>query len=265
MKVPVYDMKGNAKGEVTAAKAFSKPVRSDVIKRAVLAEQGLARQAYGSDPLAGARTSAKYLGERSVRGSMMNREMARKHRITGGGFMHWKARFTPGVVKGRKAHPPKAEKVWSMKINKKERFMALLSAVSCTADKKLVAQRGHMISDVKHVPLVLDDDFQELTKGKEVVSALNALGLEGELARCAVPKKRAGRGKARGRKHMTRKGPVIIVSEDLGIAKAAGSIPGVDVVSVKDLTVSMLAPGTQPGRLAVWTKSAVEAVEKMAA
>jgi large subunit ribosomal protein L4e len=265
MKVPVYDMKGGAKGEMTVGKAFSRSHRADVIKRAVLAEQAGKRQAYGADPLAGHRTSAKYIGERSIYGSMMNKEIARKHRITGGGFMHWKARFTPGTTKGRRAHPPKAGKVWTMKINKKERMFALLSAVSCTADRKLVEKRGHRIDDVKHLPLILDDKFQEVSKGKEVVEALTALGLEKELLRCSVKKTRAGRGKLRGRKTVGRKGPVIIVSEDKGIGKAAGAIPGVDVSTVKGLSVSLLAPGTQAGRLAVWTKSAVEEIEKLAA
>ncbi|MFH0956276.1 MAG: 50S ribosomal protein L4 [Candidatus Aenigmatarchaeota archaeon] len=264
MKVPVYDMKGSAKGEMTVSKAFSRLHRADVIKRAVLAEQAQKRQPYGADPLAGHRTSAKYIGERSIYGSMMNKEIARKHRITAAGFMHWKARFTPGVVKGRKAHPPKAEKVWTMKINKKERLMALLSAVSCTADRKLIEKRGHALGDVKHLPLVLDDKFQELSKSKEVVEALNALGLEKELERCSGKKTRAGRGKTRGRKTIRKKGPVLIVSEDKGISKAAGAIPGVDVSTVKGLNVSILAPGTQAGRLAVWTKSAVEEVEKLA-
>ncbi len=265
MKAPVYDIKGTSKGEVTLGDAFSRPVRKDVIKRAVLAEQSATRQPYGSDKLAGQRTSAKYMGRRGIRGSMMNREMSRMKRITNGGFLRWKARAVVGVVKGRRAHPPKAEKVWEQKINKKERKMALLSAISSTTDKKLVSERGHQIEGVKHVPLIIEDKLQELTKNKEVYEALIALGLEKELFRCSQKKTRAGRGKMRGRKEIKRKGPLIIVSEDKGISKAAKNIPGVDIATVKSLKVEMLAPGTYPGRLAVWTKSAADEAGKMAA
>lgn len=265
MKAPVYDVNGTKKGEVTIGKAFLKPLRTDVIKRAVLVERTNARQPYGSDPIAGQRTSAMYKGRRGIRGSMMNREMSRMKRITGGGFLRWRARAIPGVVKGRKAHPPKAEKNWTMKINKKERLKALLSAISGTTDRELVGKRGHVVDDVKHIPLVLEDKFQELKKNKEVVKTLKALGLEAELERCTVSKVRAGIGKLRGRRKIKRKGPLIVVSDDKGVAKAANNIPGVDVTTPKELTVSMLAPGTTPGRLTVWTKSAVEAVDKLAA
>ncbi len=265
MKAPVYGIDGTKKGEVNLGKAFVKPLRTDMIKRAVLAERTNARQPYGSDILAGQRTSALYKGRRGIRGSMMNREMSRMKRITGGGFLHWRARTIPGVVKGRKAHPPKTEKNWTMKVNKKERLSALLSAISGTADRELVEKRGHMVDDLKHVPLVLDDKFQEMKKNKDVLGTLKALGLEEELRRCSESKMRAGIGKMRGRRKIRRKGPLIVVSEDRGISKAAGAIPGVDVTTPGELSVSMLAPGTTPGRLTIWTKSAAEAVDKLAA
>ncbi len=265
MKAPVYDVNGAKKGEVTLGKAFTRPMRADIIKKAVLAEQAGARQAYGTDPLAGQRTSALYKGRRGIRGSMMNREMSRMKRITNGGFLRWRARAIPGVTKGRKAHPPKAEKNWSVKINKKERLLALLSAISGTTDRKLVEGRGHAVEDAKHIPLIMDDKFQEVKKNKDVVKLLEALGLGKELKRCAETKTRAGIGKLRGRKKIKRKGPLIVVSEDRGISKAANNIQGVEIVSAKDINVEMLAPGTVPGRLAIWTKSAAEAVDKLAA
>ncbi len=264
MKVPVYGLKGEVKGDVTLQKAFSRPVRKDVIKKAVLAEQASKRQPYGSDPLAGQRTSAKYKGRRGIRGSMMNREIARMKRITAGGFLRFRARSVPQAVKGRRAHPPKAGKNWEKKVNKKERLLALLSAIAGTADKGLVESRGHDIQGVKHIPLVLDDKLQELSKNKDVVAALIAIGLDNELGRCSVKKTRAGRGKMRGRKVIRKKGPLIVIAEDKGIVNAAKNIPGVDVSDLKGLEVGALAPGTTPGRLTVWTKSAAAAVEKMA-
>jgi large subunit ribosomal protein L4e len=263
MKAPVYDLKGNSKGEVTLGKAFACPPRKDLIKKAVLSEQSRERQPYGTNPLAGQRTSADYKGRRGIRGSMMNREMSRMKRITGGGFLRWRARAIAGVVKGRKAHPPKAGKNWEKKMNKKERKLALLSAVSCTADRKLVEERGHAIEGVRHIPLILEDNLQGVKKSREVVDLLKALGLGKELERCGEKKTRAGRGKTRGRRTIKSKGPLIIISEDRGVGKASGGIPGVDIVAVKDLKAGMLAPGTVPGRLTVWTKSAAEVVDKL--
>lgn len=262
MKVNVYGVRGEVKGNLSVARAFSQKVRPDLIKRAVVAEQSFHRQPYGADPLAGQRTSAQYVGRRGVYHSMMNREMARMKRLTAGGFMHMRARFVPQAVKGRKAHPPKAERVWEKKINKKERMKALFSAISASADGKLVAARGHMVGKMD-IPLVFEDKFSEMSKTQELVELFGKLGLAEEMERTAEKKLRSGRGATRGRKYVRRKGPVIIVSEDKGIGKAASNLTGFDVVTVRNLRVESLAPGAVPGRLAIWTKSALEEMEKM--
>src|SRR3989338_4855614 len=109
----IYDTTGNPLEEIKLPGVFSTPYRPDVIKRAVLAEQSAKRQPYGADPLSGKRTSAHYHGKRKYRWAMMNKEMARMSRIHGKvGSLHFTARFAPQAVKGRQAHPPKAEKIW---------------------------------------------------------------------------------------------------------------------------------------------------------
>ncbi len=58
-------------------------------------------------------------------------------------------------------------------------------------------------------------------------------------------------------------GPLIVVAENKGITKAAGNLPGVDVITVSNLNAEVLAPGTHPGRLTVWTTGALEQVGKL--
>jgi large subunit ribosomal protein L4e len=262
MKVHVYSLKGEVKRSLDLGRVFSEPVRTDIINRAVLSEQSKTRQPYGADPLAGKRTSAHYHGRRKVRHSMMNREMARMARIHGSGFMHMTARFVPQATKGRKAHPPKVEKVWKRGMNKKEHMKALVSAISATASKDYVSSRGHLPSESKHLPLVIENGLEEVKRIKEVNDLLASLGLEKEMERTKEKKIRAGRGTSRGRKHRKRKGILIVVSEMRGIEKAAGNIPGMDVVRVEDLRVEHLAPGGVPGRLTLWTEGAIEHFEK---
>jgi large subunit ribosomal protein L4e len=264
MKVNVYGTNGEVKGNLTIDKAFSHALRKDIIKKAFRSEQSLKRQSYGADPLAGQKTSAHYVGRRSIYNSMMNREMARMKRITGGGFLRMRARFVPQAVKGRKAHPPTSEKNWYLKINKKEKLKALLSAVSATANASLVEARGHKIEKIKHIPLVLDDNFSSLRKAKEVMELLVKLGFEEELNRISEKKIRAGKGKLRGRKYVRKKGPLIIIKEDNGIVRSAANMQGFDISTVSDLSMDLLAPGAVPGRLCIWTKSALEEMEKIA-
>jgi large subunit ribosomal protein L4e len=265
MKTHVYSLDGKQKGEINLAKPFSRKVRPDLIKRAVLAERSEKRQAYGSDPLAGFRSSAHYHGMRHYRYTMMNREMARMKRIHGNvGFLSRTARIVPQATKGRKAHPPKAGKVWREKINKKEWLAALYSAIASSADKGIVESRNHDLNGVKSIPLVVEDGLQGIKKASDARKALKELGLEKELARVKPKRAKAGKGKMRGRRATQKKGPIIIITEDKGIIKAARNLAGVDATTLADLSVEMLAPGTHPGRLAIWTKSAVEALGKTA-
>jgi len=74
---------------------------------------------------------------------------------------------------------------------------------------------------------------------------------------------RAGKGKHRGRKMKQAVGPLIVVAENRGITEAASNIPGLDVVTVKNLNTELLAPGTHMGRLTLWTNGAVEQLDKL--
>ena len=91
---------------------------------------------------------------------------------------------------------------------------------------------------------------------------LKNFGLEKELERVSKKSIRAGRGKTRGRKYKIKKGPLLIVSKQSDVIKAVSNIPGIDIVNVKNLNVEMLAPGEVPGRLTLWTVSAIENLEK---
>ena len=262
MKVPVYSLKGEIKKSVDFVRVFSEPVRPDLINRAVISERSGNRQVYGTDPLAGKRTSAHYHGRRKVRHSMMNREMARMARIHGTGFMHMTARFVPQAIKGRKAHPPKTEKVWKKGMNKKEHMKAMVSAVSATGHKDYVVSRGHATEGIKHIPLVIENEVEHIKRIKDMNEVLKTLGLEKEIQRAKQKKVRQGKGTRRGRRYKKKKSLLIVVSDYKGIEKAAGNIPGVDVVRVNELRIEHLAPGGVPGRLTLWTEGALERFEK---
>jgi len=258
MKSIVYDLDGKEAGEVELPQLFEADVRPDVVKRAVLASQSARRQAYGTDPIAGQQTSAHYHGSRHYRFTMMNREMSRIPRIHGKvGYMAWRARFAPHAVKGRRAHPPKVEKIWLQKVNEKENRLAIKSALAASADINLVSARHK----VKQSPFIIIDDFENVKKTKNVLNTLVKL-MPHELERCSERKIRAGKGKVRGRHYKKKRGPLIITSKSCSVLRAARNIPGVDAVSVQNLNIEMLAPGAHPGRLVVVTKSGLHALQE---
>jgi large subunit ribosomal protein L4e len=255
--VTTYSLKGKPiKGKITLPDQFDTPYRPDVIKRAVLAVQSQRYQPHGVDELAGKRNTAQSWQTGHGR--------SRMPRVKGSGTSAAnKAGFAPGTVGGRVAHPPEARKVLVERINKKENRLAIRSAIAASANPEFVKARGHKIENVPSIPLIVSDKLQSISTTKDAFEALIFLGLGDDLDRARDGRGvRAGKGKMRGRKMKTPKSLLIVVGEDSGISKAARNLPGVDIAEVQGLNAELLAPGTHPGRLVVWTKSAIERLKK---
>lgn len=249
----IFDLKGRATDKISLPPIFKTSSRPDVIKRAVVTIQSHRFQPQGRDVLAGKRTTAESRG--------VGLGISRVPRVKGRGQQ---AAFAPGTVGGRAAHPPVVEKKIRKSIPRKEKQLALRSAVAATASKDTVASRGHIIFDVPDFPLVVTDEIQRLKKTREVEEAFMQLGIWPDVYRVKESRKtRAGKGKRRGRKMKQAVGPLVIVAENEGIVEAARNIPGVDVIVVSNLNVELLAPGTHPGRLTMWTRSAFEKVDEL--
>lgn len=251
-KIKVYSLEGEELDEIELPTIFTEEFRPDLIKRAVISSQTARIQPWGTDPMAGKRTTAKSFG--AGRGAaMVPRVKGSRHPAAS------KGAFVPHAVGGRRAHPPRAARIIHEKINKKEKRLAIRSAVAATANQELVAARGHRIDTVLQIPLVVDDELCKIKKTSETREIFKKLGVNEDIVRAKSGRKiRAGRGKTRGRKYKTPKGPLLVVGEDKGISLAARNHPGVDIVVVDNLNAELLAPGTHPGRLTIYTKSAIE-------
>ena len=257
VSVKTFSLKGKpTKESVLLPSHFETPYRPDVIKRAVLAVQSRRYQSHGVDELAGKRNTAQSWQTGHGR--------SRVPRVKGSGTSAAnKAAFAPGTIGGRVAHPPESRKVIVERINSKENRLAIRSAIAASANPEYVKARGHKIENVPQIPLVVSDDLESLSSTKDAFEALIFLGLGDDLDRARDGRSvRAGKGKMRGRQMKTPKSLLIVVGEDSGISRAARNLPGVDITEVHGLNAELLAPGTHPGRLVVWTKSAIDRLEK---
>ena len=241
----VYDTDGAEAGEVDLPDVFATPHRPDLIERAVRTAQANRAQPYGADDYAGMRTPAESFGS--------GRGMAHVPRSNGQG------RRVPQTVGGRPAHPPKEENDRSLKLNDNERKLATRSAIAATADAERVAERGHAIEGFDgDLPLVVDDEFEELVKTQDVVGLLEALGVHGDIERAEDRTVRAGRGTTRGRKYKRPTSILFVTSGEP--SRAARNLAGADVATASEVNAEDLAPGTQSGRLTIWTESAIAEV-----
>jgi len=254
--VDVLAMDGKKVRTMVLPRVFDTVFRPDVIRRAVIAAQSHRFQPKGRDPMAGKRTSAESFG--------VGHALARVPRVRGERHPRASmAAFAPSTVKGRVTHPPRVEKSVSKEMNAKERRLAIKSAIAATAMREVVKNRGHILTEGMSLPLVVSDEIENAKKANDVKDAMRSLGVWGDVVRVLRSRKTRGRrSHTRGKGIRQAVGPLIVVSKDESIGKAARNVPGVDVVAIRSLGAEMLAPGAHPGRLTVWSESAVKLLDK---
>jgi large subunit ribosomal protein L4e len=259
MNIKIFTKEGTEKGTIALPEQFNETPRKDLVKRAVLVIQARARTPYGAYPEAGKRASA-YVSKRrrDYKGTygIGQSRTPRKSLSRNGTRFNFVGAFAPQTVGGRQAHPPKASKIWTQKINEAENRKAIRSALASTMIAETVKARGHKIPAI--YPFALSDEFNSIKKTADLKKTLIKLGFEAELKRASVVKIRAGKGKTRGRKHKTRKGILFVVASESELTKSARNIPGTDVVLVENINVELLAPGTDMGRATLFTESAIK-------
>ena len=247
-KVNVYGIDGSKKEEIKLPQVFDTSIRTDLIRKSFNTLHANRRTPYGANKFAGTKHATASVGK--------GRGMSRVPRLTQGR----RAALAPCVVGGRRAHPPTADKIWKEKINKKEKLLAKQSALAATAQKEMVAQRGHRFKDSLTLPIVVEDSFSKLGKTKEVLKTLENIGVIDDIKRSKNGTHiRAGKGKCRGRRYKTPKS-ILIISSDASIKKGSKNINGIDVVAPEKLNIEHLAPGGDSGRLTIITKSALNII-----
>jgi large subunit ribosomal protein L4e len=158
--------------------------------------------------------------------------------------------------------PTRTWRKWHKRINTNQKRFAVASALAASALPALVMARGHVIDQVKEVPLVVDASIESVQKTKEALAILNRIGAGADVDKAKASQAlRTGTGKMRNRRYVARKGPLIVYASDNGISKSFRNIPGVDLINVEKLNLLKLAPGGHLGRFIVWTQPAFEKLE----
>ncbi len=246
VKVNVYGIDGTSKETIDLPDVFNLEYRPDIIKKTFNVIHSNKRQPYGADPSAGKKHATVSVGK--------GRGQSRVPRLTQGKT----AALAPCVVGGRRAHPPKTEKNWKEKINHKEKLFARNSALSATKDKEIVKKRGHKFNEKITLPLIVEDKFGDLKKTKDIINALEKLGVYDDIIRATNGKHiRPGKGKSRGRKYKIPKSILIVSKKDI-VEKSSRNLIGVDIIKPENINIEYLAPGGIAGRLTIITKSALK-------
>ena len=150
------------------------------------------------------------------------------------------------------------------------RRFATTSALAASSVPSLLLARGHAISTVPEVPLVISSKAfadSAIAKTQTAIKLLDAVGAGPDLAKVKASRKlRAGKGKMRGRRYRQRRGPLVVynpIEDGKELVRAFRNIPGVETSSVYALNLLQLAPGGHLGRFIVWTSAAFHALDEI--
>jgi large subunit ribosomal protein L4e len=263
MKATTYTITGEKGKSIELPRQFSEEVRPDLIKQAVLIIQSRKRQKYGADVRAGFKYSAKLSRRRKAYrggyGKSMSR-IPRKVMLRRGTQFIYTGAVVSSTRGGRRAHPPKGERIFALSLNKKERQKAIRSAIAATIDKIYLEDKGIKVTE--NLPLIVEK-LEDVNKTKEIKELLQKLNLTPELERADNKKIRAGKGTMRGRKYRKVKGPLIVVaSNDSKVYKSGRNLAGFEITEVSSLNAELLAPGAEPGRFIIWSLNSIQRLEK---
>ncbi|KAJ9625941.1 uncharacterized protein PV06_01621 [Exophiala oligosperma] len=260
--VGILGADGASSGETQPLPAvFSSPIRPDIVQ---FVHTGMAknkRQPYAVSEKAGEQTSAESWGT--------GRAVARIPRVSGGGTHRaGQAAFGNQCRSGRMFAPTKVWRKWHQKINLGQKRFAAASAIAASSVPALLLARGHRISTVPEVPLVVSSKAFEgaaLVKTSAAVALLKAVGAGPDVVKVQKSRKlRAGKGKLRNRRHRQRRGPLVVYNPETDgreLVRAFRNIPGVETSPVTALNLLQLAPGGHLGRFIIWTSSAFSALD----
>lgn len=257
MKAKIFDINGKEKGSIELPKFFSEKVREDILSKVL--ETKKSKQPYAPSLVGGKQHSASGIAKhtRSVWKTQYGKGMARVSRkimSRRGTQFNWVGAETAQTRGGRRAHPPKvAGMINPKKINKRELEIALISALSATANEKIVSQKYKRLEGkkIENLPVVVEEKFLKL-KTKELLAGLKKI--LGDLYEVAIKKKkiRSGKGKSRGRKYKSNAGVLLVTGN-----KEEFSTNAFEVKNAKNVSVMDLAKGGA-GRLTIYTEQAIK-------
>ena len=246
-KAPIYNLEGKQEKETEIPEIFSLPVKAELIRRAVLAENTHNLQPQAHYVLAGMQTTAMYYGAMSSYRTGRHMGIAIRPREKLGGGRQGKVKRIPSAVKGKRAHPHMVEKRIVENMNKKEYQNALLSSISASAQKT-------------GKPLIISNDIEKVKKTKEMLKIFKSLNIVNIEESKSSKHVRKGLRRSSSQRHYKNL-MLLVVNEDKGAVKAARNIAGVNVLTLNHLNANALSPGGNSFVKVLWSESALNNLE----
>jgi large subunit ribosomal protein L4e len=260
MKTKLINKEGKEAEEIILPKFFSNEIREDICQKyfqtltyiqphAPYKEAGKRHVASGITSKVRHKFKTGYGHQRA--------RTPRKILWRRGTQFYWIGAEVANTRGGRRAHPPKIEHfLVKKKINKKEKDIAIKSALASTSSTEMIKRRYDRLKEknVKiNFPIVIKDEVLK-SKAKDFFKILkNILGDNFEIA-VQDKKIRAGKGKTRNRKYKRNAGLLLVIGKNEKF-----KIKGLEVTRVNELNVKSLWP---LGRLTIYTENSIKELKE---
>ncbi|MEM4181666.1 MAG: 50S ribosomal protein L4 [Candidatus Pacearchaeota archaeon] len=253
MKIKIISASGKEKGFLELPENFLSSIRKDIVQKVFEAQKRW--QPHGTKVGAGAMYSASGILRRKrhawkgTYGRGISR-IPRKIMARSGSSFTWVGATAASTVGGREAHPPRVNENQFRKINKKELLIAINSCLSASANKKIIEQNYNL--KLENLPIVLSSDVLKL-KTKDFFKLMSSILGEKFKDLLQKRKKRAGKGKMRGRKYKKTAGILFVISSNEQF-----KIKGLELKKVEELKIDDLSLNGKPGRLIIFSEDSIK-------
>ncbi len=253
MKSQVLDLNGNKlKTTELPVKIFGVRIREDLAQKYFEVSKQFAP--HSPSPFAGRASSAS--GTISHRrhewkghyGKGISR-VPRKAMWRRGNQFYWIGAEVNMARGGRAVHTPSLIRR-VLKINERERIIAMHSALSATTQPNYIKKRYESLRNSEiELPMVISSPLTKI-KSKQFVELLKKVFGSNLDVALKQKKVRAGKGKFRGRKLKSNAGLLLVKGKDEDI-----TLSGIDIKSASDVSILDLYP---LGRLTLYTEQALK-------
>lgn len=248
MKTSIITETGKGK-EIELPEIFSTTIRPDIAQKVYETEKSYSP--YAPFYLAGKQHSASGIIKRHRKvwktgyGHGLSR-VPRKIIWRRGTQFNWIGATVANTVGGRRAHPPKVIHFQrEMKINKKEKEIALNSGISASGNKNYIKKRYTSLGEIKiELPLVI---HSETLKPKKFFEAVKHFA---ELKNIVFKEKTKRAGHGSKEKYRQNAGLLIVIGN-----KEKAKINGIDIKKVNEIKIKDFWP---LGRLTIYTEEAIK-------
>ncbi|MEM4230662.1 MAG: 50S ribosomal protein L4 [Candidatus Pacearchaeota archaeon] len=256
MKAKVFSKTGKEIKEVELPKWFSENIREDLCQRYFEISKRI--QPYGPFYLAGKLHSAcgilKHARHqwKTTYGHGISR-VPRKIMWRRGNQFYWIGAGVSSTRGGRRVHAPQPiHFTIEKKMNKKEKMIAIKSALIATVKEEWIKKRYETLKNKKistKLPIIIEKEILKL-KSKEFLNVIKKILSEFSEIVLQKKKKKAGKGKLRKGKYRKTAGLLLIIGKN-----ESTKLSGIDVINVNKIDIKDLWP---LGRLTIYTEEAIK-------